>query len=133
MPLHMQSLKNLVNKVMEQGLDDIIDSMIEIDPRLVCRLNLQNKSVATAIRKRLDSGCIHPFHLLYDPEETVSLEPLLTTDIKNKIETIEEETQDDYFVDLYSSSGEWVVDFDKFTPATEWDASASDIGECLTF
>ena len=133
MALQLQFLKNLVDRVVEQGLEDIVDSMIAIDPRLVCRLNLRNKSVGKVIKKKMDQGLIHPFDLMYDAEETLALEPVLTSEIKTKIESMEEENQgQDYFVDLYSSSGEWTIDFEQFdTAVKEWDPSASDIGECL--
>jgi len=51
-------LVGLVDKVVSGNLPNIIDSMIEKDPKLLCRLNFKNKEVASQIIDRLKDGKI---------------------------------------------------------------------------
>jgi len=129
--LRMKNLKNLFGKVVKDNLEVVIEEMIRVDPRLLCRLNLSNKRVAALVQQKIEAGLVHPFHLMYDPEETLEFEPALTVElyasVEDVVEIVEEEAP---MVNLYESSGEWTIDF---TPEDENNESltGSDIGECF--
>lgn len=63
----------LVNKIVSDDIGSTVDSMVEKDPRLLCRLNLKNEEVSQAIKAKMDQGQLHPFDLMYEPEETAAL------------------------------------------------------------
>ena len=51
-------LAGLMDKVVNNNLSDIIDSMIDKDPRLLSRLNFGNRQVASHLIDRLKGGKI---------------------------------------------------------------------------
>lgn len=64
---------NLMDKIVKDDLEITIDKMLKRDPRLLCRLNLENSKVKKILAKKIAEGLLHPFDLLYDPEETFQL------------------------------------------------------------
>ncbi len=130
--LKMKNLKSLFGKVVKENLEALIDEMILTDPRLLCRLNLNNKKVSKIVQQKIEAGLVHPFHLMYDPEETLEFEPSLTVEMYLPVEDIEEIVEEAPMVDLYESSGEWTIEFNPEEDHSDNDAlTSSDIGECF--
>jgi antitoxin component of RelBE/YafQ-DinJ toxin-antitoxin module len=73
----------LMDKIVSNDLEVTIDEMINKDPRMLCRLNLKNPQVAQILNKKIAQGEVHPFDLMHDPEETLSLEGLSRTAREN--------------------------------------------------
>jgi hypothetical protein len=66
-------MARLMDKIVSNDLENMIDSMIKKDPRILCRLNLKNKQVSMILNKKINDGSVHPFDLMYEPEDTFSL------------------------------------------------------------
>ena len=73
----------LMDKIISKDLEVTIDEMINKDPRMLCRLNLKNPQVAEILNQRIASGQLHPFDLMYEPEDTLSLQGLSRTAREN--------------------------------------------------
>jgi TATA-binding protein-associated factor Taf7 len=82
---------NLVNQVVLDDIEQTVDSMIEQDARLLCRLNGKNDRVASTLKSRIDSGQLNPFDLMHDPEETGSLQGLSRTAIDKQKQAVAED------------------------------------------
>ena len=63
----------LVNKIVSDDIEPTVNSMLEKDPRLLCRLNFKNREVSEVIKSKIDQGQLHPFDLMFEPEETANL------------------------------------------------------------
>jgi len=63
----------LVNQIVGDDIEHMVDSMLEKDARMLCRLNLKNPKVAMAVKTKIEQGRLHPFDLLHEPEETMCL------------------------------------------------------------
>ena len=59
-----------VDQVVLKEIEILINEMIRRCPKLLCRLNLKNKTVARLVKQKIDGGEVSPFALMYDPEET---------------------------------------------------------------
>lgn len=59
-----------MDQIVLTEIDSLIDEMIARCPKLLCRLNLKNRTVANLVKKKIDNGAVNPFDLMYDPEET---------------------------------------------------------------
>jgi len=70
----------LMDTIISDDIENVINSMVDRDPRLVCRLNFKNKEVSRIIRKKINSGDISPFDLMYDTEDTFSLDGISRTE-----------------------------------------------------
>jgi len=127
--LKMKNLKNLFGKVVKDNLELLIDEMISVDPRLLCRLNLSNKRVSRLVQQKIEAGLVHPFHLIYDPEETLEFEPALMVEMYAPVEDIVELVEEP-MVNLYESSDEWTIEFNPEEDHNDA-LTGSDIGECF--
>ncbi len=83
----------LMDKIIANDLEDTINAMIKKDPRMLCRLNLKNIDVAKIVNKKIAEGQLHPFDLMYEPEETYELEGLSRTAYENMYKLTAEDAE----------------------------------------
>jgi len=76
----------LMDKIVSDDLENMINSMIKKDPRILCRLNLKNKQVSAILNKKINDGSLHPFDLIYDPEDTFSLSGVSRTELSKEFQ-----------------------------------------------
>ena len=76
----------LMDKIVSDDLENMIDSMIKRDPRILCRLNLRNKQVSVILNKKINDGSLHPFDLMYDPDETFTLSGASRTELSKEFQ-----------------------------------------------
>jgi len=85
----------LMDKIVSDDLENMINSMIKKDPRILCRLNLKNKQVSVILNRKINEGSLNPFDLMYDPEETFSLSGISRTELSKEFHLAE--TDEDWF------------------------------------
>ena len=76
----------LMDKIVSDDLENMINSMIKKDPRILCRLNLCNKKVSAILNKKINEGALSPFDLMYDPEDTFTLSGASLTELSREFQ-----------------------------------------------
>jgi len=76
----------LMDKIVSDDLENMINSMIKKDPRILCRLNLCNKEVSAILNRKINEGLLDPFDLMYDPEDTFTLSGAPRTELSKEFQ-----------------------------------------------
>ncbi len=65
-----ENMQLLFGKVVSSELDELVDDMVERDPKLLCRLNFESPEVASLVKAKLDAKEVHFGDLMSEPEDT---------------------------------------------------------------
>ena len=68
--LIQENMKLLFGKVVNSELDELVNDMVERDPKLLCRLNFKSPEVSSLVKSKLDSKEVHLGDLMAEPEDT---------------------------------------------------------------